>query len=86
MQSILLGAAEDGFGGCMIGSVNKSKVSKILQLPAHLELLWIIALGKPSEKCVIEDAKGGNIKYYRDENGIHRVPKRNLDEIIFSVK
>lgn len=83
MQSILLGAVEDGFGGCMIGSVNKSKVSGILELPEHLELLWIIALGKPAEKCVLEDAKEGEIKYYRGQDDVHHVPKRPLDELIF---
>jgi hypothetical protein len=40
-------------------------------------------LGKPEEICVIEDydeSKG--IEYYRDEAGIHHVPKRPLDELI----
>lgn len=83
MQSILLGAAEDGFGGCMIGSVNKSKVSAILELSEELELLWIIALGKPAETCIIDDAVKGNIKYWRDEKDVHHVPKRKLDEIIW---
>lgn len=82
MQSILLGASEDGFGGCMIGSVNKNKVSKILQLPEHLELLWIIALGKPSEECKIVEATDENIKYWRGDDDIHYVPKRNLSDII----
>jgi nitroreductase len=85
MQSILLGAVEDGFGGCMIGSVNKSKVSKIQEIPTHLELLWLVALGKPAEECILETAIGGDIKYYRDENEIHHVPKRPLDEIIIEV-
>ena len=84
MQSILLGAAEDGFGGCMIGSVNKSKILRILRLPEHLELLWIIALGKPAEECKIVDAKDGNIKYWRGDDDKHYVPKRSLDEIIYS--
>jgi len=83
MQSILLGAVEDGFGGCMIGSVNKSKVSKLLDLPEHMELLWMIALGKPSEKVVLETAEN-DIKYWRDENEVHHVPKRTLDELIFT--
>jgi len=86
MQSILLGAVEDGFGGCMIGSVNKSKLVKILGIPRHFELLWMIALGKPAEKCLVEDAIAGDIKYYRDENDVHRVPKRKLEEIILKRK
>ena len=83
IQSILLGAVEDGFGGCIIGTVNKSKVAKILKLPETLEILWIIALGKPSEKVQIEDTTGNEIKYWRDKQGVHHVPKRSLDELIY---
>ncbi len=82
MQSIFLGAVEDGFGGCIIGSVNKSKVAKILQLPNNLDLLYLLALGKPAEEVVVETAVNGDIKYWRDENGVHHVPKRPLQEII----
>lgn len=82
-QSILLGAVEDGFGGCIIGTVNKSKVAKIFKLPENLEILWIIALGKPSEKVVIETANGNEIKYWRDTEDTHHVPKRPLNELIY---
>lgn len=82
MQSILLGAVEDGFGGCMIGTVNKNKVAKILKLPEHLEILWLVALGKPVETCVLDDVKNNDVKYWRDSNKIHHVPKRPLNEII----
>ena len=81
MQSILLGAVEDGFGGCMIGSVNKRKVARILNLSENLEILWVIALGKPQEKVVLEKSDG-DIKYWRDRAGIHHVPKRPIDEVI----
>lgn len=83
IQSILLGAVEDGYGGCIIGSVNKSKVAKILLLPDNLEILYMLALGKPTEKVVLETAENGEIKYWRDEGQVHHVPKRPLDEIIF---
>lgn len=82
-QSILLGAVEDGFGGCIIGTVNKSKVAKIFKLPEALEILWIIALGKPSEKVVLDDASGNEIKYWRDKQDVHHVPKRPLEKLIF---
>lgn len=85
VQSILLGAVEDGFGGCIIGTVNKSKVAKILELPENLEILWMIALGKPAEKVVLENVKDNDIKYWRDEAEIHHVPKRPLDEIIYKL-
>ncbi|QIA07599.1 nitroreductase family protein [Draconibacterium halophilum] len=82
MQSILLGAVEAGFGGCMIGSVNKAKVAKLLGLEERHELLWIIALGKPTEIVVIDEAENGNIKYWRDEKSVHHVPKRPINEIV----
>ena len=85
IQSILLGAVEDGFGGCIIGTINKRKVVKILKLPENLEILWMIALGKPVEECVLETAIKSDIKYWRDENQMHHVPKRPLEEIIYKL-
>ncbi len=82
-QSILLGATEKGLGGCMIGTVQRQELRKALDIPAHYEILLVLALGKPKEKVVIESiAPDGNIKYWRDTEGIHHVPKRSLDEII----
>jgi nitroreductase len=84
-QSIMLGAAELGLGGCMIGSINKSGLRDTLQIPGQFEILLVLALGKPNEKVVLEPADpGGDIKYWRDEKGIHHVPKRSLDELIIS--
>ncbi len=83
IQSILLGAVEDGFGGCIIGSFNKMRVTKILEIPAYLEILWLIALGKTAEKVVLEEVKNNDIKYWRDKNDVHHVPKRSLTEIIY---
>ncbi|MEX0987946.1 MAG: nitroreductase family protein [Bacteroidales bacterium] len=82
LQSILLTATEKGLGGCIIASVKKEALSKILELPEHLKILQVVALGKPLEKVVIEDMKEGNFKYWRDENNIHHVPKRKLEELI----
>ena len=82
-QSILLGAVERGLGGCMIGSVKSGAVSQALNLPEGYELVLVIALGKPKEEVVIETVgASGDTKYWRDEQGIHHVPKRPLDEII----
>jgi nitroreductase len=84
LQTILLGAASEGFGGCIIGSFNKLKLSVIFKLPDHLELLWILALGKPAEEVVLEDSDGKDIRYWRDEQGVHHVPKRRLNELVFN--
>jgi len=82
-QSILLGAVEKGYGGCIIGSIKKEDLSRLLMIPDQFEILLVIALGKPKEKVIIEEiSSDGDIKYYRDENGIHHVPKRKLEDII----
>ena len=81
-QSILLGAVEKGLGGCMIGSVSK-KLRSSLNIAERYEILLVIALGKPVEKVVIDEVKpDGDIKYWRDGENVHHVPKRILDEII----
>ncbi len=82
-QTILLGATEKGLGGCMIGSINRENLRKALHIPAEYEILLVLALGKPVEEVVIQPVvPGGEIKYWRDEKGVHHVPKRALKEII----
>lgn len=82
-QSILLGAREKGLGGCLIGSINREKLGAILAVPPGLDILLVIALGKPREQVVIEPVGEDNsIRYWRDDKGVHHVPKRSLEEII----
>jgi nitroreductase len=82
-QSILLGATERGLGGCIVGSIRRNELSQLLNIPDKFEILLVIALGKPKEKVVIETmGSEGDYKYWRDEQDIHHVPKRPLDEII----
>ncbi len=84
-QSILLGAAELGLGGCMIGSARKAELMQSLGIPDKFEILLVIALGKPKESVVIEPlGPEGDIKYWRDAQAVHHVPKRSLDDIIVS--
>ncbi len=81
-QSILLGAVEKGLGGCIIQSVKRAELAKMLDIPESLEIALVIALGKPKEEVRIVDIQNDDIKYYRDENGVHYVPKRRMDDII----
>jgi nitroreductase len=82
-QSILLGAVEMGLGGCMIGSVDKKGLRQSLEIPDGLEILLVLALGRPKETVVLEAVGAdGDIKYWRDSDGGHHVPKRALNEII----
>ena len=82
-QSILLGAREKGLAGCMIAAINQKRLRQVLAIDENQEILLVIALGKPLETAVIENLEpGGDIRYFRDGDGIHHVPKRSLDEII----
>ena len=82
-QTILLAATEAGLGGIMIGNFSPAKLSEALRLPAHLTPMLILALGKPDEEIVLtEAAPGESLKYYRDENDVHYVPKRRLEYVI----
>jgi len=83
-QTILLGAVEKGYGGCMIAAFRKKEIAELLNLPEDkYEPLLVIALGKPKEEVVVDEiGPEGDIKYWRDENQVHHVPKRSLKELI----
>jgi len=82
-QSITLGTAERGLGACIIGSINKDLLRESFEIPVRYEILLVIALGKPAERVVIEELEpGGDFKYWRDDRGVHHVPKRDLGELI----
>jgi nitroreductase len=82
-QSILLGASEKGLGGCIIGSIQRKQLKALLNIPEHLEILLVLALGVAKETIVLDTVGSDNkIEYWRDEKSIHHVPKRSLDEII----
>ncbi|MBI1910844.1 MAG: nitroreductase family protein [Deltaproteobacteria bacterium] len=84
-QSILLGAVEQGLGGCILSSADREGLRKNLKIPAKFEILLVIALGRPKETVVIEEMAGGDVKYWRDEEQAHHVPKRKLSELILKL-
>lgn len=82
-QSILLGATEMGFGGCMMGAINRDGLREALDIPTQYDILLTIAIGKPNEKIVFEEVgKDNATDYWRDEETTHHLPKRTLEDII----
>lgn len=83
-QTIMAGAAEKGLGGCMIGSFQREKLAQSLGIDVkRYSLDLVLALGKPKEEVVLVPVgESGDIKYYRDENHVHYVPKRSLEDIL----
>lgn len=86
-QTIMLGAAEQGLGGCMIGGFSKEAVTAALRLPETLLPMLILGLGKPDETIVLEDATPGRQDgYYRDAEDVHHVIKRRLEDLLIEPK
>jgi nitroreductase len=84
-QSILLGAREKDLAGCMLGAINRKKLRDFLQIPSQFEILLVIALGKPKERVLLETVEAdGSVRYWRDRESVHHVPKRKLEDIIFA--
>lgn len=82
-QTILLGARSMGLAGCIFGAVNTPKLKKYLDIKEQMEVKLVLAIGRPVEKHQIEDLKeNGDIRYYRDADQVHHVPKRKLNDII----
>jgi nitroreductase len=84
-HSIMLGATEAGLGGCIIASLKREELSDELKIPDKFEVLLVLALGKPVEKIIIEEIRDDNVKYWRDNDKNHHVPKRSLKEIIIKL-
>ncbi|HLC17585.1 MAG TPA: nitroreductase family protein [Thermodesulfobacteriota bacterium] len=82
-QSILLGAVERGLGGCVISSIDRDGLRGSIGIPERFDILLVIALGKPKETVKIETVgPDGDVRYWRDYDGTHHVPKRSLEEIL----
>ncbi len=82
-QTMLLGAVDKGLGGCMIGNFGAASIKEVLGLPDDLVPMLIIGLGKPAEKVVLTEIEDGeSTAYHRDEQDVHYVPKRKLEDIL----
>ncbi|MDE6681940.1 MAG: nitroreductase family protein [Muribaculaceae bacterium] len=85
LEAITLGASALGIHGTIIKAFNAEEVKNALALPDRYKPLYILSLGYPAETVLIEDTDGttgADIRYHRDEEQRHIVPKRPLKELI----
>lgn len=73
----------DGVGSCWLGSIDRPKIKKLLDIPEQFEISCVIALGYPKESPK-EIAMTDDIKYYLDGETLC-VPKRSIDETILKI-
>lgn len=81
LQSMLLKAVEIGLNGLIICAFNAKEIAEVL----HLEMppLAVLAIGKSAERFKLVDMPSdGSVKYYREADGVHCVPKRGVEEIL----
>lgn len=83
-QTIMLSAVENGYGGCILGSFNREQLARKLDMDSECYVIeLVLAFGKPKEDIkIVPIAEDGNTVYYRDEEQVHYVPKRDLNDII----
>ncbi len=82
VQNILLAGAYEGIGTCWMGSIDRKAICKLNDLPERYQLDTVIALGYKGEEPRTVPVENGDIKYYKDENGVLNVPKRSLKDIL----
>ncbi|MBC8536619.1 nitroreductase family protein [Feifania hominis] len=85
VQNILLTALEQGVGGCQLGAIDYEALSALFGLPEHLKLNSIVALGYPAMTAQAVPF-AGDTKYYYDEDGAFKVPKRTPQQVLISIK
>ena len=83
LAGLFLGARDMGYGGCMLMNIKRTELMEIFGLdPEKYAISMVIALGVPVEEVKMVEVKDDDIKYYRDENQVHYVPKRSLKDVI----
>lgn len=85
LEAITLGMHCLGLAGCIIKAFNAAAAAEILNIPPRYQPRYILALGHPAERVIIEDMPHGDdadFKYFRSADGTHHVPKRPLDDLI----
>lgn len=83
-QNLVLGAAEQGLGTCLIDNVKREELAKVLGLPQGWRVLYVVALGIPAETVEIRPVTPEHdIRYWR-EGSCHCVPKRSLEDVIYA--
>jgi nitroreductase len=83
VENILLGAVNLGLGACWMGSINRNKIRSLFQIEEKYKITHVISLGYPDEKSVTEPFED-SFKYWKDENGVMHIPKRDIDDIIIN--
>ena len=82
LANMTLAAWDKGVGSCIMGAINKPKLTELLGIEAPQQLVYMVAFGYPSHKShIVPLTAETGVKYYLDENRDYCVPKRSKEEI-----
>lgn len=85
-QTMQLAAQSRDIGTCIVFSFKHEKVAELVDLASMEGNYWpmlVLAFGMQKEERVVVDAEDpGNLKYWRDDKGVHHVPKLPLETLV----
>jgi FMN reductase [NAD(P)H] len=83
LANITLAAWAKGVGSCILGNIDRTKLSALFALAPEEKLLYLAAFGYPSHKSTaVPVPASGSLNYYLDENRNYCVPKRPAAELM----
>lgn len=81
LQSMALKAVEIGLNALIVKAFNRQEIKEALGLP--LDPLAVLAIGKGTERIVLDEVHtGSDLRYYRDADGTHHVPKIAVPDLL----
>ena len=82
-QTIQLAAASRDWGCCIIQSFDHKAAPELLGVPEGMKIALVLGLGVAKEERRIAPMPAdGSFGYWRDEQAVHYVPKRTLDDLV----
>lgn len=78
-ENICLAAFNEGFGTCMLGSIDRGKLRDILPVPSDYDIEILVAMGHPDQKAEIFDSTD-TVEYHMEDD-ILKVPKKPLEVV-----
>ena len=82
LANLTLAAWAKGVGSCIMGAIDRPRLTELLDLSENEKLHSMVALGYPAHASrVVPLTEATGVKYYLDENRDYCVPKRAAADI-----
>ena len=86
LANLTLAAWAKGVGSCIMGAIDRPRLTELLGLGENEKLHTMVALGYPAHASrIVPLTEATGVKYYLDEHRDYCVPKRSADAIARSL-